>query len=204
MVTQSGITQKKSSKGSWQKVKHENGSHLQDEALHHDEAQEASDMATKISQVDQFLNALDPQDLEVLKQRILTRDSLGENTEKSNVWEKHLAKLKQELSTLHEGDSALGLKPEVSQYPVALYSWDEWLAKVRETLLSHWFNPDTIVAMLLDWATNAMMPTFDWWLIEDHKTRFSYINKAIKLLWWEKKEPVTIKIQPITQPEHFI
>ena len=203
-MAQSGITQKKSSKSSWQKVNHGNGLSHQDEQQKADEAVEASDMATKISQVDQFLSTLDPQDLKVLKQRIQIKDMLDESTEKSNVWEKHLAKSKHELSTLHGEDSALRLKPEVSEYPVALFTWDDWLEKVRESLLSHWFNPDTIVAMLLDWATNAMMPTFDWWLIEDHKTRFSYINKAIKLLWREKKEPVTIRIQPITDPQHFI
>lgn len=206
MVPQYNTIQKRSSKNFSWKQKHGKTFDSHDE-LHQDqaEAQEASKLAAKISQVDQFLSTLEPQDLEVLKQRILINQKTGQADEGSSVWEKQLAMLNNEQWTLREKDSAqLSRGTNAWQYPVALYTWDDWLEKVRETLLSHGFNPDTIVAMLLDWATNAMMPTFDWWLIEDHKTRFSYINKAIKLLGWEKKEPVTIRIEPLTQPKHFI
>ena len=203
MVSQYGRIHKGSSKISKSNEKVGKSLALQNDH-HDDEALGDTDLDLKRKLVEELLNGLDLQDLKELKQKIQTKQKTGQFDEQSNVWEGLQVKWKNELWILHGEDSALRLKPEVSQYPVALFTWDDWLEKVRETLLNNWFNPDTIVAMLLDWATNAMMPTFDWWLIEDHKTRFSYINKAIKLLGWEKKEPVTIKIEPFTQPQHFI
>lgn len=110
----------------------------------------------------------------------------------------------QSQKTLHSYEEEWTSLAEVSDYPVALFAEEKGLQKVREELLNKGITPNFIASQLMNIIEFAVMPTYDWGIIDDYKTRLSALNKATKLLGYEKKEPMVIKFEPITQPTHFI
>lgn len=154
----------------------------------------------KIKQVDEFLGKLDTQDLLLLKQRIQTSLSNTQRSEELSVSESQ----SQSQKTLHNYEEEWTNLAEVNDYPVALFAEEKGLQKVREELLNKGITPNFIASQLMNIIEFAVMPTYDWGIIDDYKTRLSALNKATKLLGYEKKEPMVIKFEPITQPTHFI
>ena len=163
-------------------------------------------MERRMRQVDQFLNGLDEQDLKLLKQRILINQSNSES-EVWNAWEREQALRpiwSRDISPVLEERDELQPLAKVEDFPLSLFTGDKGLDKVREALLSVWFNPSQVAKMYMNIINNAVVPTFDWGIIDDYKTKLSALNKAVKLLGYDKKEPVTIRIESLTSPTNFI
>lgn len=95
-----------------------------------------------------------------------------------------------ELSPLRGEPMTLATLPET-----------EKLALIRNKIVEMWVNEDYLVMKLMDWAENAFFQGPKWEILPDHKTRLMYLNRLIKLLWLDKKEPLVITFRSLTSPE---
>lgn len=75
------------------------------------------------------------------------------------------------------------------------------LSLIRETIVNMWVDENYIVMKLMDGAENAMFQWPKGEILPDHRTRLQYMNKLIKLLWLDKKEPLVITFKSLTSPE---
>lgn len=71
-------------------------------------------------------------------------------------------------------------------------------------MLDVWLNPKYLAEKLKEWIECAEKVWNDWTILPDYDAKLRYIKEAEKLLWYTKKEPVTIQFVPITNPKNPI
>ena len=81
---------------------------------------------------------------------------------------------------------------------------DDGRKELQNEILDVWITPEYLADKLKDWIDNAVAIWNDWTIIPDHRARLMYIKEVEKLLWYTKKEPVTIMFKPITNPQNPI
>lgn len=114
----------------------------------------------------------------------------------------------QELSVQNSG-TGLSLEEDatLSNSKETYLLWlkdDEGRKELQNEILDTWITPKYLADKLKDWIDNAVAIWNDWTIIPDHRARLMYIKEAEKLLWYTKKDPVTIHFVPITNPQNPI
>ena len=56
----------------------------------------------------------------------------------------------------------------------------------------------------MEWIECAEKVWNDWTILPDYDAKLRYIKEVEKLMWYTKKEPVTIQFIPITNPQNPI
>lgn len=132
---------------------------------------------------------------------ILTESQIEKQSQETEGQGEQLLALNSGTGLSLEEDATLSNSKET--YLLSLKD-DDGRKELQNEILDAWITPEYLADKLKDWIDNAVAIWNDWTIIPDHRARLMYIKEVEKLLWYTKKEPVTIMFKPITNPQNPI
>lgn len=171
-----------------------------DQLIVDDEKRKAEVEENKNSHDDTSLKEDERQD-HLLIGEILTESQIEKQSQETEGQGEQLLALNSGTGLSLEEDATLSNSKET--YLLWLKD-DEGRKELQNEILDTWITPKYLADKLKDWIDNAVAIWNDWTIIPDHRARLMYIKEVEKLLWYTKKEPVTIMFKPITNPQNPI
>lgn len=130
-----------------------------------------------------------------------TKSQTEELNQETEEPERTLSVQNSGISSSLEGDVIL--KQDRETYLLSVKD-DEWRKELQNAIIDKWITPTYLAEKLKDWIEYAEKVWNDWTILPDYDARLRYIKEVEKLLWYTKKEPVTILFKPITNPQNPI